>query len=112
MVSNIDVDAKFRTPCLVLYKKRIPCEYILFLLDSKEPKVVACSSREEVERLILEFKTPVVNKLLGKRGRVSRKQYEVEVLSNSSDGGELPFNDSMYAPGSKGKKSIKSKSSE
>jgi hypothetical protein len=57
VVSNIDVDAKFRTPCLVLYKKRIPCEYILFLLDKEEPKVVASSSREEVEKLSLDFKS-------------------------------------------------------
>jgi hypothetical protein len=48
-MGNVEVDAKFRAPCLVVYDKGTPQEFILFLLDYTAPKVLACSTIEEVQ---------------------------------------------------------------
>jgi hypothetical protein len=56
VLDNFEVDAKFRAPCIVVYDNRTPKEFILFLLDYAAPKVLVCSTIEEVETIRLDFK--------------------------------------------------------
>jgi hypothetical protein len=55
-MGNVEVDAKFRAPCIVVYDKGTPQEFILFLLDYTAPKVLACSTIEEVQERRREFR--------------------------------------------------------
>ena len=53
---DIDLDLQLRTPCLVVYKDRDPCEYILFLLGGKKAEVIVLPCLEDVDQLIINFK--------------------------------------------------------
>ena len=56
VLANVEVDTKFRAPCLIVYDEDTAKEFVLFLLDYNAPKILICATMEEVDKLRLDFK--------------------------------------------------------